>query len=225
MSLELPASATVVRVIAGVTLRRAFRSLLLVSVLCAVLPAIYALLSRDTDVDTMFTMETLLLGIVTPLLVGWPIGEEIDDKTATYLWARPIERWTILAGKLIALAPIVFGVFMLGWLAVAGIIKHGMDGQIIAALGRAVVAMSCTAAGLAMLLPKHPLLLSLIVLAIIDQTIGAMPGGVHNAAISHQARVMAGASEGNATTAAIVLLVISAFWLYIGLWRIKKTQL
>jgi ABC-type transport system involved in multi-copper enzyme maturation permease subunit len=176
-------------------------------------------------IEDAFGMETLLMGIVAPLIVGWPIGDEIEDKTATYLWARPIARWTVLIGKLAALAPIVFAVFMLGWLAVAAVTGVAPSGQQIGALALGAFAASCAAAGLALLLPKHPLILSLIVLAVIDQTLGAMPASIRTVTISQNTRVLGGISDGDPTSAAITLLVITALWLYLGLWRIKKTQL
>ena len=228
MSMDIPSSATAVGAIARVSFRRALRAMLLVSVLCAFLPALFALLSRQSHnlVSDGFTMETLLLGIVAPLIVGWPIGDEIDDRTATYLWSRPLARWTILAGKLTALVPIVFAVFAVGWLAfggAAGGAPFEPLGFVALVLGSIVC--SSAAAGLALLLPKHPLILSLIVLAVVDQTLGAMPASIRQITISHQAQVLAGVADGDALGAAIALVVISAFWLWLGLWRVRRIQL
>ncbi len=226
MSLDIPTSSTAVGVVARVAFRRALRAMLLVAVVSALLPAVFALLSGHVGniVSDGYTMETALLAIVAPLIVGWPIGDEIDDRTATYLWARPIARWTILAGKLVALVPIVFAVFALGWIAFSAAAGRSPEPREVGALGLAVLAASAAASGMALLLPKHPLVFGVMVL-IVDKTLGAMPASIKNITISHASQVVAGLSDGDVVGSLITLAVIIAFWLWLGVWRIRRIQL
>src|SRR5207237_965006 len=57
----------------------------------------------------------MILAILPPLFVSSSIGEEIEDRTTTYLWSRPLARWTVVGGKLLALVPVVLALALGGW--------------------------------------------------------------------------------------------------------------
>lgn len=232
MNRSLPSVATVIGTIAGVTLKRVMRGALLwVTVGLALLPALYGVLASKTEsnldnaAQAAFSMELLLLAVAAAMIVAWPVGEEIDDRSATYLWSRPFPRWTILAGKLAALTPVVVAMFVLGWTAVIAATTKTFTVAPYASLVAGAVAASLAAAGMAMVLPKHPFAIALLVLGVLDQPIGAMPSSIHFIAISHHVRVLAGYSSGDTSSSIIGLVVLAAAWTWVALWRIHKTQL
>ncbi|MBZ0236922.1 MAG: hypothetical protein K8M05_31630, partial [Deltaproteobacteria bacterium] len=56
--------------------------------------------------ETAFHLTLLTLPIVPSILIGPSLSDEIEDKTSAYLWSRALPRWSIIAGKLLGLAPI-----------------------------------------------------------------------------------------------------------------------
>ena len=116
---SVPSGLATTRTMASLTLRRLTRGRALgVSLVIAALPVAYAAAMRavgQTGIgQELFAFEVLVLAVLAPMLVGSSIGEEIEDRTTTYLWSRPVPRWAILAGKLAALAPVL----RFRWLAI-----------------------------------------------------------------------------------------------------------
>jgi len=103
--------------IAGVTLRAllARRRALLMLLLVAA-PVALGLLARlrglpgDPIERAANTLETTIVRTVLPLVAvvfgTSAIGAELEDGTAIYLLTKPVARWRIVAGKLLAAAPI-----------------------------------------------------------------------------------------------------------------------
>lgn len=229
---SLPTPATAVTTIAAVTLKRVMRGAMLwITVVAAVLPAIYAFAMSKTGVTPeenlagAIRIEMALLGIVVSLLIAWPVGEEVDDRSATYLWSRPFPRWAILIGKLLALTPVAIVIFEIGWLITVLSIGGTITPAAILGLAAGVVVASLFAAAIALVLPRHSLALSIVVLGLLDQGIGNFPAAIHNLAYSYHTRVLAGYQDDSAVGSAIWLLAFAALWLWLGLRRIHKTQL
>src|SRR4051794_13415855 len=49
--------------------------------------------------NDIFVIELLVLTVLPALFIASSIGDEIEDRTTTYLWSRPLARWTVLLGK------------------------------------------------------------------------------------------------------------------------------
>jgi hypothetical protein len=171
-----------------------------------------------------FGFETVVLGIVAALLVAWPVGQDIEDRTATYLWSRPLPRWTILVGKLVVLVPIVMAIFGASWIAVTVLTKVDPTPWPFVALAAAVIAASALASALALALPKHPLVLALLVLALLDPVVGAMSGGIALVTVSYNARVLGGFEDADVLPSAIAMAVITGVWLWLALRKIARTE-
>jgi ABC-2 type transport system permease protein len=111
MGLSFSRSAALIPAIVGVTLRQLLgrRRALLLTLFCAV-PILIALLYRAAngeDVDHFAgIIEVLCLNLILPIvavLFGTAaFGAEIEDGTIVYLMAKPVGRWALVAGKLVA---------------------------------------------------------------------------------------------------------------------------
>jgi ABC-type transport system involved in multi-copper enzyme maturation permease subunit len=106
---RIPGAGSVLWTLIRVTWRRLFRGrALAVSVLIAALPiALAAAMTGKPLIDgPAGAIQLLVLALLPPMFVASSLGEEIEDRTTTYLWSRPIARWTIVIGKLLALVPV-----------------------------------------------------------------------------------------------------------------------
>lgn len=101
-----------IRLVASLTLRELIgqrRSLLMVAF--ALLPVLLAVVYRLSSIDETpqrFASDILVFAVhlvlpLTALVFGTAaLGSEFDDGTAVYLLSKPIPRWKVFAGKLLA---------------------------------------------------------------------------------------------------------------------------
>ena len=102
------------------------------------------------------------------MFVASSLGEEIEDRTTTYLWSRPIGRWTIVVGKLLALAPIAMLLVVGGgYLAIQIETGAAPSAAWIGGTAGGALAISVMAAGLSVLVPKYGMALSIVYLVVI----------------------------------------------------------
>lgn len=226
--------------IARVTLMRIRRGQAMwVALGIAMLPLIVAVALQQAVADPRDRMDliiylhiavTFVLAIVPALFVASSIGEEIEDRTITYLWSRPLPRWQVIAGKLVALAPIAAALVLVGWLLAIGIAYDRLAPTwTIVAIAFATLAVSCVAAGISTLAPKHGMALTIIYMLLFDLPIGEIPASLQILSISHQTRLLAGITthgiqDGPRLVPAITIAVIAAVWLAVGLWKIRRTE-
>lgn len=224
-----PSALASVRTLASVTLTRLTRGKALwIGGLIACLPIIYAQAVAATrhasSEEELFMFLRPLLALFPAMFVGASIGEELEDRTATYLWSRPLPRWAVVAGKLLALAPIVIALLVGAWaLSVMAATKHPPSAGSCVAIAAGALAASIVAAGIATWVPKHSTALPIGYL-LVDNFLGVLPFSVSKISISSQTRVLAGMAEGSLITAAISLIVIAGVWAAIALSRIRKLE-
>lgn len=228
MSKEVPSTLSAMLTLMGVTLRRFERGRAVwVLAVIALLPALMAALlaGRVGAVTAISTLELIVMALLPSVLVASSIGEEIEDRTTTYLWSRPIARWAVIAGKLLALTPIAVLLVCLGWEAAAHIATtESIPFRHTVAYGAGTVAISLIAAGIALLVPRQGMALSIAYLVIVDLIIGEIPASLQNISVSHQVRVLRDVSETHLVQPAITLAVIAAVWLAIGLLRLRRLE-
>lgn len=226
--------------IARVTLKRISRGQAVwVALGIAVIPVIVAIVlhqavTNPTDRLTftldLYVVEMFVLAIVPSLFVASSIGEEIEDRTITYLWSRPLPRWHVIAGKLLALAPIAAALVIVGWLlAMQVAYDHLPPVWTTVALAIAAIAVSFVAAGISTLAPKHGMALTIIYMLLFDLPIGEIPASLQILSISHQARLLAGIQmhgvrPTDRVAPGITIAVLAAAWLAVGLWKIRRTE-
>src|SRR5687767_14430638 len=105
VSNDVPSTASALFTLAGVTFKRLLRGRAVwVVLVIACLPLLFASATRSRD--SIIAVTFLVMCILPPVFVASTIGEEIEERTSSYLWSRPLPRWTLLVGKLLALAPV-----------------------------------------------------------------------------------------------------------------------
>lgn len=221
--------------------------LLWIAALLAGLPPLLAFLAGlDAESDALYDhvhrfdeSTELLLRFVAQLgpalLLANGLGEELELRTYTYLWSRPMRREALLFGKLAGALPILLGVTLLSTalayvVALGGYAGGGLDrlAQVAGAAVATCVAGSCFAIGIGALVPKHPFVLALGVLA--GAQVLAIVPNVSKLSISFHARALAGLppDEGlteSTSAGASGLVVLTAIWLIVAFWRARRAEL
>lgn len=220
------------RVLAQLALTRLLRGRAVwVSAVIAALPVVFAAAVRslrqhaNIEVDVL-AFETLLLAVLPGMFVGTAVGEDIEDRTTSYLWSRPVPRWSVLAGKLLALAPATALLVVASWIAAvyAGSLALP-SGLSIAALGAGALAVCCVSAGIAALVPKHGMPLTIAYMLFFDLPVGAMPVSLAELSITHQLRAVAQLGSDDAPSGgAIGLAVLATCWLALAVWRMRRRE-
>jgi ABC-type transport system involved in multi-copper enzyme maturation permease subunit len=223
------------RTIASLTLMRVFRGRALwVSGAIAMLPIFFAYMLRDregselaTGID-IFAFEQLVLAVLPALLVAASVGEEIEDRTTTYLWSRPVPRWTVLAGKLLAMVPIIWALSIASWCTAMLVATEQLPGyESCLALAIGATALSVIAASIATLVPRYGMALSICYMLFFDLPLGGLPAAIENVSVTRHTRVIAemvSDLEDSRASAAIGLATIALLWAVVGLWRIRRLE-
>lgn len=227
---EVPSAAAAMWTIARVTVRRlSRRRALWVCGAIALLPVAFAIVMQSNGghhFEDMFAIDVLVLAILPPAFVASSIGEEIEDRTTTYLWSRPLPRWSLLIGKLVGLAPIAI-VFVVGgwWIAIRILNQQSPRPDAMIALSAAVLAVSAISAGISALVPKHGMALTIVYMLFFDLPIGEIPASIQIASVTHQAQLIAHVhAEGSASSGAIAMAIVAGLWLGVGLWRVQRLE-
>jgi len=230
---DVPGGLSTMITIVAVTWKRVLRGRALwVGAVLALMPVAYAVGMRFAEVErglrpNLFVFEQLVLSVLAPMFVASSIGEEIEDRTITYLWCRPVPRWAVLLGKLSALALIPGVLIAVSWFVGLEIgLGFGPQARSYVALFAGSVTVSIIAAGLAVLVPRHGMALTVCYM-LFDAAVSNIPASIENLTVSYNVRAIAqvpSIADGDAATGAIWLGVIAAGWLGIGLWRIRRIE-
>lgn len=215
--------------IARLSLKRLMRgrSLWVGAAFCLLPLGIVFLSEADRDSwDEVIGAFVGMLAIVPPLFMASALAEEIQERTFTYLWTRPIDRWTVIAGKLLAYAPLIIVMFVAS-LAVAAFITYGSElepavllrGSLALALG--VIAFGAFATGVGSLVPKQATATAIAYLLIVDAVIGAIPLSIANLALSHHVNALAESLEASNI---LWLAGMTTIWLAIAFWRVNRIE-
>ena len=229
---EIPTTVRAVLAIGALTWRRLLRGRTLwVAAVIALVPVAFGAILRSQGprrdlADDLLTFQLLVLAVLPPMFIASSIGEEIEDRTMTYLWSRPIARWAVVIGKLLALAPIAMVLVVVSWhLGCALGLESMPAARSHAALAAGGLAVSAIATGIAVVVPRHGMALT-IGYMLFDFWIGIMPASIQNLSVSyHVTAISFPPAEGTDVAAsAIWLAVVAASWLGLGLWRIRRLE-
>lgn len=197
----------------------------------AMLPPAYTFLASANganDWADIFGSLILMVGVVAPLFMASSLAEEIEDRTYTYLWSRPVPRWSVVMGKLVASIPIAGGLCALSLVACHMFFPGGAGaglGRGIGSLIAGTIAACAVSSGLAILFPRFGLGLTYAYLLAIDLPVGQVPFSIRNLSITQQIRVVAGASDAAPLWRALVwLAVVSALWLAVAFLRLRRAE-
>ena len=234
--------------------KRAFVCLAL-AVMPAAIGAAIAHLSRRTEAVDVATWlgGLLVIQIVVPILGlvagSAVVSEEVEDRTITYLFTRPIPRPALLLGRWLAALVLLSGVLALSCgllLLAAGSARSGDDGPIGAGIARplfeaALIGGAAYSAlfAVAGIFFRHPILVGLGYAFAIEGFLANLPGRSQALTIQYHLRswVLARGSEAwsavegfavpkpeSATEAAATLAIVVAAVLAIGAWRIARRE-
>jgi ABC-type transport system involved in multi-copper enzyme maturation permease subunit len=218
-----PAAVSAVARVALLRLGRS-RAAWLALAICAVpLPFAGWLRDRPEPLHDAFTIARLLLAIVPAWFVAAAIGDELEH--ATYVWARPLARWTVIAGKLVALAPLSALLIAASWVATAAIATDQLPPAVtVVAIAACALACSLAAAGIAVLAPRFAMALT-IVYVLFDLLIGELPASLRLVSLSHHATELAGFGPDPADAWTVVgLAAIALAWLAVALIRVRSRE-
>jgi len=226
----IPTGLSTTATIAALTWKRLLRGRALwVAILVSLLPVMFGIVTRSLGErpTELFGVEVLILAVLAPMLVGSSIGEEIEERTTTYLWSRPVQRWAVFAGKLVALAPLAAVIVIASWIVSARIAWDVWPPvQSCVALAAGAFTMSLLATGIATLAPRHGMALSIIYMLFFDFPIGILPATIRELSVAHQVRSLAGGAgaENDPVTAAIALAIIGLAWTLIAALRVRRLE-
>lgn len=230
-----PSAWSTTLTIAALTLRRLVRGRALwVSGAIAALPIAFAAALRSngrpehTMILDVHAFVQLVLSVLPAMFVASSIGEEIEDRTTTYLWSRPVPRWAVLAGKLLALVPIICALSLASW-TLAMTIGVGVTPSAVSCVGFVLgaVALSVVAAAIATLVPRYGMPLVICYSLFLDLPLGVMPASIKNLSISHHVRAIADIMENtddSARSSAIGIATIAVVWGVVALARIRRLE-
>jgi ABC-type transport system involved in multi-copper enzyme maturation permease subunit len=199
----------------------------------AALPVVFTIVvaqaGRARDWGDLFGPLVMLAGVLGPLFMASSLAEEIEDRTFTYLWSRPVPRSSIVLGKLMAAAPLSGGILAVTVVVCFLASRGGTPGQLARGVAAAVAGATATcaiSAGTSLLLPRAGLAVTYAYLAI-DLVIGAIPFSLRNLAVTHQIRQIAGVGSGGGEPvwiAAAWLIGVCAVWLALAFVRVARSE-
>lgn len=173
-----------------------------------------------------------LLAILPPVLLAGAIGEEIEEKTMTYLWSRPLPRWSIVGGKIIAIIPILWIVLSASLILPFYVMfsdagAHGMTlARTLAMVVMGTLGVAAVTAGLATLVPRHATVVSLAYLVFIDRTLAWPDASICKLSVTYHALRLSGMWGDTQPIVQSVgwILGLSALWMSIAVWRIRRLE-
>ncbi|MBX3158608.1 MAG: ABC transporter permease [Deltaproteobacteria bacterium] len=235
MKHEVPTAAATTLTMAALTLKRLARGRVLwVGAIIAALPVMFGALLRarrgpePAALGDLLWFATLLIAVLPGLFVASSVGEDIEDRTTTYLWSRPVQRGAIVIGKLVAILPILWVLVLASWAASTQVgAQLAPTPNALLAVAGGVTAAAMIAAALATLVPRHGLALTTVYMLFIDFPIGALPASLRYISVSHHVHTIAsvrGRAADAPSLAAIALGVICVVWLAIALRRISRLE-
>lgn len=227
---EVLGAGSAVRTLAAITLTRIGRSKApWIGMAIAVVPVLFAVLSQGrrelAAPAVLFQVSVLILALLPAMLVGSSIGEELDERTSTYLWSRPLPRWAVLAGKLCALTPIVIGLALASWVAAIGVTGALPTLASCLAIVAGATAASLIAAGIATVMPRHSMAMTIVYL-LADIFDGLLPFSVRELSVTYQTTVLGNLAQEPQAVAMplIAMAMVAGLWLAIGLVRIRRLE-
>lgn len=157
---------------------------------------------EDFSELTIGILWNILVQIITPLVAltygSAVLAEEIEDRTITYLFTRPLERAAILLGRWLAALVPLLGALALSAVSVLAILGHvglregvsepeGFERDLVLTilLGGAVYSAIFAAAGA---LFRRPVLLGLGYTFVYELLLGSLPGSNQKATVQYYLR-------------------------------------
>jgi ABC-2 type transport system permease protein len=179
----------------------------------------------------VFSLGLSILAVIPPLLVAGSIGDDLDDRTVAYLWSRPLPRWSLVTGVLLAMVPVTAAVLAIA-LGVACALTWGpaidpvVVARLLAATTLGALAASALSAAVAAWSARFGTAMAVVYLLIVDGALDAVPASLHDLSIRHHVVALAGveADPGSPLVAAAGLTVLAAAWTALAMRRVRRVD-
>ncbi len=140
--------------VAGVTFRALVsRRRAILMFLLVLIPVALATLARfrglpgDPVDRTVGAISQLIIRTILPLVAlvfgTSAIGAELEDGTAIHLLTKPVDRWRIVAGKILAAAPVTIGLILTSVLLTGLVLGGGRGGESVTVALAIAAAIGC----------------------------------------------------------------------------------
>lgn len=229
--------------LAGLTWKRILRGRTKWStaVLVAVPPIVgAATLARVQDPGARWTIVAELtfrsIGLLAPVLhLATAVNEENEGKTYTYLWSRPVRREALLFGKMLAVVPAIAAAAVLSLALSFAIVSIGPGAMdplwLLRSAGAAVLgvaAASCFAVAIGSIFTRHPLVVAFGYVFFAEQILPQQES-IQNLTTLYHVKTVAQLPKAiqvgdDAGGAILALVVLSAIWLGLAVWRIRRLE-
>ncbi|MCC6747671.1 MAG: ABC transporter permease [Deltaproteobacteria bacterium] len=249
----LPSGLTLVGIFAGLSLERSRRSKLLRLILAVLaLPLVAsagALAAGKAGPEFFKQIVELYLRYLIPLVMALQasatVAEEVQAKTITYLFTRPVPRWTLPLGKYLGNIGLNL-ILLLPSLAVAYVLCMVGDGYVgseLGTLGKSLFAallgaiyFGALAMAFGAMVTNLPFAMMLTYVLVMEVGFSFVPGWLKATAMTVHLRAIAGtytpaaasffASDPNLTTAvsAPVVFGVALLWIVIALAWVASTE-
>lgn len=244
-----PTVGTAVRMIAGMSLRRARRShtlwLALAVAVLLVGSAVVSLLVGGAGLDFFDDALDVLLRYVVPLVMlllgSSAVSEEVQAKTITYLFSRPIPRWSLPLGKYVG-AVLVGLVLLLPATALTYLITmFGEPGALLPeatrllqgllAVALAVLFFGAVAIAFGTMVTGYSFVAALFFLLIVEVGLSFAPGWIKVIVMTFHLRIVSGLYHPAAgdpmlpgLLAALIVLLLTGLWLVVAASWVVSTE-
>jgi ABC-type transport system involved in multi-copper enzyme maturation permease subunit len=178
----------------------------------------------------------LALFIAAAVLLAPSIGEELETRTYTYLWSRPLRRRVVVFGKLLGIAPALVGLFAISLTVTWGVAFRGEAGDHLGDLARALLAVvlvtgasASFAIAAGTLFPRRPLGMVLGYVFAIER-LGTLVAALSDISVPYHAAAILDirppgiVPSGDLMDGVIGLAWWSALWLAVAVWRVERTE-
>lgn len=201
------------------------------------LTVLFATLARGDDGPfapwpmTSYFVLRLPLMLSAAILLAPTISEEVESKTYTYLWSRPVPRPALLLGKVAAVVPLLVVGFSIAitasWL-ILGAEDPVSLARVLAAAAAGTLGTAALALGAGAVFPKHPFIFVLGYVLLIEQLMPFVPT-LKNLTVSYHLLSIAGTPPPHMTvesvpSAVTSLVLLSAAWIAVGILRIRRAE-
>lgn len=189
----------------------------------AMVPVLLSAVLAKAGYGATSTAGPLAIRVVAPLLVvslvASPVGESIEARTWVYYFIRPIARGLVVVGEALGFAIIAAALLAAcgGFLAVINAVSSNADVmslvRIPGAMALEAVSLVGFCMGLAVMFPKHPLVVPIGVMTLTEGALASIGGRAQYVSMSWHVGQLAGiasdAADGAGGSAAAVSLALS----------------
>jgi len=250
---SIPSSLTTTRLIAGMSIRRAWRGRLIwLTGLCLLLPVATSAMALASGNGGIAFFEKALdayLRFLTPFLMALyassSVAEEVQAKTITYLLSRPMTRWALPVGKYLGSLATTLVMFCVSLVLVYLLTMLGETDEFFAqlptllrgllSLALAVVLFGAVACAFGTMVSSYPFVVTLLYVLLVDVGFSFVPGWFKLVAMTVHLRALAGLyhpaqsmfvsdPQLSPGVALLVLLTVTVTWLLIAISWVNTTE-